>query len=181
MLAAHCDAAEPSFSCRRAANTAERLICNDAALAALDRKLADVFGAAGKTPSPYTDLGSSQREFTRARNDCWQSPDFRGCLEETYVRRIAQLQVQYRLVASKGPFRYLCDAEPPGELKATFFATDPPSAALEYDGESLIAALKQAKGVARYEAGNVSFRERNGEATVTWGKGGTEMRCTVQK
>ena len=78
LLAAHCDAAEPSFSCRRAANTAERLICNDAALAALDRKLADVFGAAGKTPSPYTDLGSSQREFTRVRNDCWQSPDFRG-------------------------------------------------------------------------------------------------------
>jgi len=181
VLPVETDAATPSFSCRRAANAAERLICNDEALAALDRKMAEVYGAAGKTPSQYTDLNSGQREWTRARNDCWRASDFRGCLEELYVHRIAELQVRYRLVPGKGPFRYVCDIDRADELKATFFATEPPSAMLEYIGESFVALQKQPKGPARYETYSVSFREQNGEAAVVWGKDAKEMRCTVQK
>lgn len=172
--------ATPSFSCRRAGNAAERLICNDEALATLDRKMADVYGAATRTPSPYTDLNARQREWTRARNDCWQALEMRGCLEALYVSRIAELQVRYRLVPAKGPIRYACSGERGGELKATFFATDPPTAMLEYDGESLIAALKQPKGPPRYETRDVSFRDQNGEAALVWGKDAKEMRCSVQ-
>jgi uncharacterized protein len=175
------EGATPSFSCRRAGNAAERLICNDETLAALDRKMADVYGAATKTPSPYTDLNARQREWTRARNDCWQAPEMRGCLEALYVSRIAELQVRYRLVAARGPFRYACESERGGELKATYFATEPPTVVLEYDGESLIAALRQPKGPPHYETREVSFREQNGAAAVVWGKDAKEMRCTVQK
>jgi len=180
-LPADADAATPSYSCRRAGNAAERLICNDDALAALDRKMAEVYGAAGKTPSQYADLNSGQREFTRTRNDCWRASDFRGCIEELYVHRIAELQVRYRMVPGKGPFRYVCDSDRADELKATFFATEPPSAMLEYIGESFVALQKQPKGPARYETYSVSFREHNGEAAVVWGKDAREMRCTVQK
>ena len=73
------------------------------------------------------------------------------------------------------------EGSPGDELKAEFFATEPPSAALDYIGESLVALQKQPKGPARYETHNVSFREQNGEAFVAWGKGAKEMRCTVQK
>ena len=178
---ADAEAATPSFSCRRAGSAAERLICNDEALAALDRKMAEVYGAAAKTPSHHADLNSGQRGFTRARSDCWQATDFRGCIEQLYVHRIAELQVSYRLVPAKGPFRYVCDVDHADELKAEFFATEPPSVALDYIGESLVALQKQPKGPARYETHNVSFREQNGEAFVAWGKGAKEMRCTVQK
>jgi uncharacterized protein len=179
--AADCRAAEPSFSCRRAANSVERLICSDDALAALDRKMAEVYGAATKTPSRFTDLNAGQHSWTRARNGCWQAADLRTCIEDLYVRRIAELQAKYRLVAVKGPLRYVCNGDRAVELAATLLQTDPPSAILEYGDESTVAHLRRPGTGARYEARNVSFREQNGEVTLAWGPGAKELACTAAK
>lgn len=45
-------AEEPSFDCGKAASTAERLICSDGGLAALDRAWAEAFAQRRKAPGP---------------------------------------------------------------------------------------------------------------------------------
>ena len=179
--AVDCHAASPSFSCTRAANAVERMICNDEALAALDRKLAEVYGTATKTPSRYADLNTGQRNWTRARNDCWQASDFRTCIEDLYVGRITELQTKYRLVAARGPILYVCNAENVAELKATFFETDPLSVTLEQGDETTVAYLKRSGGVVRYEASNVRFREQSGDAVLAWGRGAKDVTCALKK
>ena len=48
-------------------------------------------------------------------------------IDQSYRRRIAELQARYRLVSAKGPFWYSCDGDPRNEVVVTFFKTDPPT------------------------------------------------------
>ena len=180
-IAADANAASPAFSCKRAANAAQRMICNDDALAALDRKLADVYGTAVKTPSPYDDLNLRQRNWVRARDDCWRDANFRECIEHAYVHRIAELQTRYKLVAAKSTVRYTCPGAQPDELTVTFFSTDPPSAVLDNGGVSVLTLFSRASWTPRYEAEQVSFRERGREATLVWADRNKEIACTLAK
>ena len=174
-------AAAPSFSCKRPANTVEKMICNDDDLAALDRKLADVYGTATKTPSQYADLNTQQRAWVAARNDCWKASDFRACIETTYTRRIAALQAMYKLVRSRGPYRYACANRQSEELVATFFETSPPSVALGSGQDLVVAYLVRSGADAQYEGVEVKFRERQGGVTVSWLRGTPEFDCALTK
>jgi uncharacterized protein len=170
----------PSFDCSAVREgSVEELVCDDPALAALDRRLAEVYGQAVKkavNEHPPT-LKAEQRGWWKGRDECWKSDDRRACVEDSYRRRIAELQASYRLVSGTGPVTFFCDGERRNELVVTFFATDPPVLIAER-GDSVSLMLRAPSGSgARYLGRNESFRGHQGEARVTWGFGAPEMRC----
>lgn len=170
----------PSFNCGQVrADSVEALICEDAGLSALDRKLAQTYAAATeKAANEHPPmLKTEQRGWVKGRDDCWKSDDQWACVEESYRLRIAELQARYRLVPGKGPLSYTCDGDPTNQVIATFFETEPPTLIAERgDSVSLMVQQPSASG-ARYQGRNETFWEKRGEALVIWGHGAPELRC----
>jgi uncharacterized protein len=174
----------PTFDCRKVEpKSIEAMICGEAELAALDRQLAGVYAAASakaQNERPPT-LRAEQRGWVKGRNDCWKSADPRDCVKSEYVRRIAELQARYRLVPSRGPFAFACDGNAANEVVVTYFATEPSTMIAERgDSVSLMFQQPAASG-AKYQGRNESFWEHQGVATITWGYGAPEMRCTLKR
>ena len=174
-------AAGASFDCSNVQkDSIEELICKDEELSTLDQKMAEVYAAAAKkavNEHPPV-LRAEQRGWIKGRNECWKSADRRQCVEESYRRRIAELQARYRLVSANGPFWYICGGEPRNEVVVTFFKSDPPTLEAERDDQVSLMYLVPSASGARYQGRNESFWEQQGEATIVWGYGSPEMRCS---
>ena len=174
-------AADPSFDCGKVqAGSIEEIICKDEGLSGLDRKLAEVYKAASKKAANEHPpvLKAEQRGWIKGRNDCWKSDEKRRCIEEAYVLRIAELQARYRLVPATGPVFYACDGDPKNEVVVTFFETDPPTLIAERGDQVSLMYLQPSGSGSKYQGRNESFWEHHGEATVVWGYGSPEMRCS---
>lgn len=171
----------PAFDCAKAHDgSIEKLICGDATLSSLDRKLAEVYQAATRkavNEHPPT-LKAEQIGWIRGRNDCWKSDDKRSCVEAEYRQRIASLQARYRLVPSTGPATFFCDGDRRNELVVTFFPTDPGTLIAERGDATSLMYLESAGPETRYVGRNETFIEKEGTAVVTWGYGAPPMRCT---
>jgi len=181
-LAGVATAEGPSFDCAGVEpGSIEGLVCGDDGLSALDRTLAEVYGEASKkavNEHPPM-LKAEQRGWIKGRDECWKSEDVVTCVEDAYRLRIAELQARYRLVEPHGPVFYQCGGQPSNEVVATFFDTDPPTVIVERgDASSLMYRQPSASG-AKYQGRNESFWEHHGEATVTWGYDGPELRCVA--
>lgn len=180
LITAQAWAADPSYDCKQVkTGSIEDKICQDAGLSALDVKLAEVYKEAlrkavnEKPPA----LKAEQRGWIKGRNDCWKSDDRISCIKEEYIRRIAELQVRYRLLPGNGPVFFECDNDPRNELAVTFFRTEPATLTAERgDSTSLMYQQISASG-ARYQGRNESFWEHQGVATVIWGNSAKEMIC----
>ena len=174
----------PSFSCDGVTpGSIEEMICTDAGLAALDRRLADVYAAAQKkaTNEHPPVLKAEQRGWIKGRNDCWKSENQRQCVMASYQTRIAELQARYRLVPDSGAVSFYCDDDPGNEIIVTFFETTPPTLIAERgDSVSLMYRQPAASG-SRYQGRNETFWEHHGEATVTWGFEAPGMVCRRAK
>ena len=173
-------AANPSFDCRKVKDSSiEKMICADDELAKLDRELAKVYAAASKkalNQHPPV-LKAEQRGWIKGRNECWKSDDKRRCVEESYRRRIAELQAKYRLVSANGPVTYFCDGNPKNEVVATFFQTEPPTLIAERGDQVSLMYLQPSGSGTKYQGRNESLWEHQGEALITWGYGSKEMKC----
>lgn len=92
---AQSDAPQPSFNCARAGNAAERMICADYGLAALDREMARVYGnIMNRLPGGQAStLRNDQRNWIRMRNGCGNSLN---CLDQSYRLRLDYLLAVYR-------------------------------------------------------------------------------------
>jgi len=171
----------PSFDCATTRDgSIEKLICSDAALSSLDRKLAEVYAAAMRkavNEHPPT-LKAEQIGWIRGRNDCWKSNDRRACVEAEYRQRIVSLQARYRLVTGSGPATFFCDGDRRNELVVTFFPTDPGTLIAERGDATSLMFREPAGPQARYVGRNETFAEKDGAAVVTWGYGAPPMRCT---
>ncbi len=192
---AQAQAKGPAFDCTKATGTVEKLICADEGLAALDRKLDGVYKAAlakARDDMPRI-LRTEQRGWVKGRDECWKvtgvdnpvylteswtATDVRGCVDGEYQLRIAELQVQYQLVASKKPVFFACNNEPANEVVATFFETDPPAARFERGDRTVIAWQVRTGSGAKYEGQNLSFWNTGNEATLTWQ--GEELKCQAR-
>ena len=172
----------PSFDCSAVeAGSIEELVCKDEGLSALDRTLAEVYGAASaKATNEHPPvLQAEQRGWIKGRDECWKSDDVRACVEDAYRTRIAELQARYRLVSFRGPVFYQCGGQPSNEVVATFFETDPPTAIVERGDTSVLMYLQPSASGAKYQGRNHTFWEHHGEATLTWGYDGPELHCMV--
>jgi len=173
-------AAGPSFDCSKVQKgSIEELICKDEGLSELDRKMTTVYAEATKkaiNEHPPV-LKAEQRGWIKGRNDCWKSADKQKCIDQSYRRRIAELQARYRLVPAKGPFWYSCDGDPRNEVVVTFFKTDLPTLEAERGDQVSLMYLEPSGSGSKYQGRNESFWEHQGEATIVWGYGSPEMRC----
>jgi uncharacterized protein len=92
-------AAKPSFDCAKAAGSVEELICKDDELAALDRKMTEVYETAlKKTPnSELNALKVFQRGWVKGRNIALHAggflgyPSSHGGVKSKYEVRISEL------------------------------------------------------------------------------------------
>ena len=186
---ARAQAKAPAFDCGRAQGEVQQLVCRDEGLAALDRKLDEVYKAArakAKNEVPPV-LVAEQRGWVKGRDECWKAKDgtyltaswqaknVRDCVDGNYRIRISELQAKYRLVPPKGPVVFACENNPANELVATFFATDPPTVQLERGDQTVIAWLVPTASGSKYEGQNVEFWTKGRDAIVTWL--GTELKC----
>lgn len=191
----------PAFDCAKADGTVEALICTDPALAALDRRMDEVFTAAvvKAQGSGLAALRAEQRGWIAGRNECWktQGPDsasflteswrvtsMRECVEAQYRRRISELQAVWTLVTPRGPVSFACQGASTGEIAATFFDTDPATARLARGERTVTAYQVRAASGARYEGPDVMFWNKGQEASVSWPNAATgqseALHCTVR-
>jgi uncharacterized protein len=170
----------PSFDCARAANDIERMVCIDSDLAMLDRRMADVYAHA--MASWPADIAAAervmQRGWIKGRDDCWKADDIRVCVQEAYLTRIVQLQIQSGQLMPPTVAEFACDGSAEKAFAARFYGdTDPPSAVLTYGEDQTIVFRSRAASGARYTASGVEFWEHQGEATVDFY--GIMLRCTL--
>ncbi|MCK7614707.1 MliC family protein [Roseibium sediminicola] len=181
-------AAEPAFDCAKAESSAEKLICSNDELAALDRKLAEIYGGAvdvvksldAGADEALNTLKAYQRGWVKGRDECWKGEDELACLKATYERRIAELTARYQLIKGQAPVFYTCNGNPADEIVATFFPTEPPSARLERGDTTEIAVQGLSGSGARYEGDfGIVFWIKGNDAMVEWPQG-TSFDCKVR-
>lgn len=175
----------PSFDCGAAESDAEMLICEDAELAALDRRLSDVFAAAMAAvegldtgaEEAADELRATQRGWIGGRDDCWKAEDLRDCVEASYLRREAELVGMWMLQEPTATVFYGCeDGSAP---VATFFDTAAPSVRIEY-GDMVdvgVQTTPTASG-ARYDASFGTYLWTQGGEALFSIQGGPETTCT---
>jgi uncharacterized protein len=125
--------AGPTFDCERASGQVETLICKDAGLAALDRRMAEVYAAAIEAwpANIAAEQRAYQRGWIKGSNDCWKADDPRACTELAYRTRIVELQIKCGQLTAPTPIGYACTGAEGRPFFASFYPqTDPPSAVL---------------------------------------------------
>lgn len=178
-----CLAAEPSFSCAGVrAGSIDELICQTPELAVLDQKLADVYQQAtakAVNEHPPT-LKAEQRGWLKGRDECWKDEAKNQCVADSYRLRIAELQARYALLPGTGPVTYECDNLPAKEVLATFYATEPATAVVEFGDSTSLMFQQPAASGSKYQGRNESLWEHQGEATVVWGYEAEPMKCKAR-
>ena len=169
----------PSINCARAASAVEEMVCRDGALASLDRKLVEVYATASKTATSdqKNRLAADQQRWLNERDACAKSSEKSTCTKERYLQRIADLQAQFKLVPSHGPFRFVCNGDPGNVFVAQYFDSDPATARFTYDGRTVTAFIQRSGSGARYGGPSISYWEHQGEASVVWF--GRTMKCAT--
>ncbi|EAQ03490.1 hypothetical protein OB2597_02682 [Pseudooceanicola batsensis HTCC2597] len=128
----------PAFDCAKAESSAEKLVCDDPALAALDRRLADRFAAALSVTRGLDtgakevedNLRATQRGWIKGRDECWKDPDLRACVEAEYLRREAELVAEFLLEEASGVRDLVC-GDAGRSLTVYEFATELPAVRVE--------------------------------------------------
>ena len=153
VLAAQAGAQEgPSFDCGKAGSTAEELICADAGLAALDRRVAGRYAAALEFAGGEADaLRAYQRGWIKGRDECWKANDPADCVRAEYLRREAELVTQWMLEEPFNTAFWACGGNPANEVVTMFFDTELPSLRFER-GDSVDTGVQvMAASGAKYE------------------------------
>lgn len=169
--------ASPSFDCAKATSDAEKWVCTDEGLAALDRQLAAQYKRVQTAPDEL-DIAAEQRGWIKGRDACTRAVDPRQCLREAYQTRLVELTVNSGGVRASATGTYRCDdaAKP---LKVVFYNDIDPAAAIVTLGtdQAIVFPIESASG-SRYGREGVEFWEHQGEATLDFY--GTALRCTVE-
>ena len=108
LLAGNVLASSPSFDCQSVeVGSIEDMVCKDDELAALDRKLADVYASARQiavNEHPPI-LKAEQRGWIKGRNGCWKSADVPACVaclaDAAVTRGIALAYAPFSVVDQK--------------------------------------------------------------------------------
>jgi len=166
----------PSFDCAKAASDAEKAVCGDARLSALDRELAALYKAAQTGPGEL-DIAAEQRGWIKGRDACWQAVDANRCLVESYQTRIVELRLSSASAPAAKAVQYTCDdASKP--LSVVFHnELDPQVAVVRLGRDQAITFAAPSASGARYTREGVEFWEHQGEATLDFY--GTRLSCKV--
>jgi uncharacterized protein len=170
-------ASGPSYDCKRASNTVERIVCKDEALSALDRTLADAYANASKKlpPAGASEQRTVQRRWIRQRNHCAKQKDTRACVETAYRTRTIELRILSGELTGPAAISYKCEGHESLPVFASFYQTDPPAAVVTIGNDQFTAFSASTGSGAKYVADGVEFWEHHGDALITWK--GKDMKC----
>lgn len=187
--AAAAQAAEgPSFDCGRAESSAEKLVCEDQALAEADRRLAARYEAAvavamgldAGSKATLDELEATQRGWIKGRDDCWKAEDLRDCVEYAYESREGALVAQFLLDEPSEVMQWTCGGNRADELVVYVFPTSRPSVRLERGDRVTTGVLSPyAEGVLYEAPFGASLRLMDEEALLEWPEGEI-TRCAPQ-
>ena len=185
----------PSFNCATADANAEKLICGDADLAALDRETDRLYRLA-LTGEPMDavralTLREMQRDWIKGRNDCWKSrADLRPCIVDSYLLRIHEIRTDDADARaddaesrSLGPFAYACKGFD-ARLSAVFVSAGVPRLSLHWREHWLTLEQARSASGARYvgsmaKTGDMEFWIKGKDAT--WSRSGdATLACSVE-
>lgn len=155
----------PSFDCTRAEGNVQELICSDAELAGLDRRLDTLYRKALETfaQEEIPTLKAMQRGWIKGRDECWKSEDMGSCVRAEYERRITELEIKTGSTEVPAPAIYSCED---GRLLTAYFYNETLMPALVLgDGseQHLLYQVVSASG-ARYQGGNTRFWSKGDHA-----------------
>lgn len=172
-------AATPSFDCDAAQGPVETLICHNAALADLDRRLSQVYADALRAfAEPQRSAAiAAQQEWLRARDACASARDLRRCVQVRYEVRITTLQVAAGLFRVSAATAWDCG--PAGSVTVRFYdLTQLPAAVVRIGtGPEEVAVARTCERGMRYQSANLTFRILGDEA-VLGRRGEPEVTCT---
>jgi len=144
----------PSFDCGSAASAVERLICGNATLAALDRRLAarfaDALDLAGTGPEQER-LRAEERDVLAGREACAAETDPAACVKALYLKRLAALVARYELEAPAATATYACNGEP-ATVDVSFYDTELPSARIAYGDTVDTGTIAMSGSGSKYDA-----------------------------
>lgn len=181
--------AAPSFDCAKASSSAEELVCKDDALAALDNRLAERFAAAtaaaraldSGADAAVAELRATQRGWIGGRDECWKTENVRDCVENSYLRREAELVATWMLEPAMASQSWTCAGNPSNVIFSDFFDTELPAVRLEYGDSVDVGTLVRAASGSRYVASfGREFWIKGDEARLTWPEG-QEQTCIAAK
>jgi uncharacterized protein len=170
----------PAFNCAQAESEVPKLICNTPELAALDRKLDEVYRAAlPKAKKAKDELPAEQRDWVKGRDECSKDrAAMETCVRQNYHERTGELQARYELVPAKGPYTFVCGASPTDEVTVKYFHTEPPIARLERGGRTIMAWSQPAASGAKFVGRDATFWNKGTEARIDWL--GAKLTCEVR-
>lgn len=164
----------PSFDCAKAASDAEKTVCGDARLSALDRELAALYKAAQTGPGEL-DVAAEQRGWIKGRDACWQAVDANRCLVESYQTRIVEVRLSSASAPAAKAVQYTCD-EASKPLSVVFHnELDLQVAVVRLGRDQAITFAAPSASGSRYTREGVEFWEHQGEATLEFY--GTRLSC----
>ncbi|MBD9434600.1 MliC family protein [Pseudoxanthomonas sp. PXM03] len=161
--------APPSFDCAKAGSEAEKLVCTDAELAALDRQLAARYAEA-KDIDPAV-----QRGWVKGRDECWKADDARLCVLESYRTRLVELAIQAPGLVVPKAVEYRCDDNSKPFTMTFYNDLDPPAAVMTWGNDQAIVFPQPAASGAKYGRSGIEYWEHQGEASVDFF--GNKLSC----
>jgi uncharacterized protein len=161
--------APPSFDCAKAASEAEKLVCTDAELAALDRQLATRYAEA-KDADP-----AMQRGWVKGRDECWKADDVRLCVLESYRTRLVELAIHAPGLVVPKAVEYRCDDNSKPFTMTFYNDLDPAAAVMTWGNDQAIVFPQPAASGAKYGRGGIEYWEHQGEASVDFF--GNKLSC----
>lgn len=171
--AAEEEAGPPSFDCAAAQSGAEKAVCADPDLAALDRVLATLYAGAARMPRAPAALAAEQGAWIRERDDCWKESDLGACVARAYVERISALVAEVPGARGDlpvvGPIAVACAGKDP--LRAVFVNVGAGYVDLRWGETTVVLASAISASGARYTGatgeGAYEFWEKGPEAIFT--------------
>lgn len=166
----------PSFDCAKAESEAEKLVCADYGLAALDNRLAEVYAAELAKPGASKDLAAYQRGWVKERDDCWKADDKKRCVEESYRTRIAYLQINSPGAMAATAVEFKCNDDSKPFTMAYYNDLDDRPAVITLGNDQAIVFPQPAASGAKYGRNGITFWEHQGKAAVDFF--GITLECT---
>lgn len=166
----------PSFDCANAGSEAEKLVCSDYGLAALDNRLAEIYAAELAKPDASKDLTSYQRGWVKERDDCWKAEDQKRCVEEAYRTRIAYLQINSPGAMAATAVEFTCDDNRKPFTMAFYNDYDDRPAVITLGDDQAIVFPEPSGSGSKYGRTGVSYWEHQGKASVDFF--GIMLACT---
>lgn len=174
----------PSFDCAKAEKNAEKLVCGDAGLAALDREAARLYALAADalnaTPG-FEQLLDTQRKWLGQRNTCFD----RDCVAELYVSRVHQLRMGYADARkpndksiSFGPLLARCEGVPV-PIALSFVNAEPGYAYVGWTDRFLVLPQVPSGSGTRYEGSFATLATKGEDARIKLPDMAAEAACKL--